>query len=93
MPIDCIDSRRQLSQSVARLAVRLGCQSQNAWQYAALSDLVGDPADTDSRRIESYRMPASALYGMPMVGLVPVAVRRLPVANATGMPMPRSADC
>jgi hypothetical protein len=66
----------------------------NAWQNALhfwdlAADAVGKPASS-----KSYRMPLSASYGMSKVGLVPVAVCRLPVAiAATGMPMPRSADC
>jgi hypothetical protein len=86
------DSRRHDLRSA------LAANLQNAWQNALhLLDLAVDAIAVavtgQPTKSKSYRMPASASYGMPMVGLVPVAVCRLPVAIATGTPMPRSADC
>jgi hypothetical protein len=91
-------SRRQISQLWHGLRSALAANLQNAWHSTAqLLDLAADalalPVTMQSTKSKSYRMPGSAFYGMSMVGLVPVAVCRLPVANATGTPMPRSADC
>jgi hypothetical protein len=91
-------SRRQLSQLWHGLRSALVANVQNTWLSAAhILDLAADAmamADTaQPTRSKSYRMPGSAWYGMSAVGLVPVAVCRLPVAIATGTPTPRSADC
>jgi hypothetical protein len=91
-------SRRQISQKWHGLRSALAANVQNAWQNTAqILDLAADalalPVTMQTTKSKSYRMPGSAWYGMPVVGLVPVAVCRLPVAHATGTPMPRSADC
>ncbi|HTU25404.1 MAG TPA: hypothetical protein VMF30_08410 [Pirellulales bacterium] len=76
------------------LRASLAANLRNAWQTctqftdAAAAALAAQPA-----KPSSYRLSKSAMYGMSVAGLLPVAVRRLPVAIATGMPMPRSADC
>jgi hypothetical protein len=92
------DSRRRLSQLWHGLRSALTANVQNAWQNASriLAVAVDAFAFADTlqpTKSKSYRMPASASYGMAMVGVVPVAVCRLPVAIALGTPMPRSADC
>jgi hypothetical protein len=88
-----LDSRRP-SHLWHGLRSALVANVQNAWLCAAnLLDLAADALTMQPTQSKSYRMPASAWFGMPMVGLVPVAVCRLPVAIATGTPMPRSADC
>lgn len=86
-------SRRQLSQLWHGSRSALVANVQNAWQNASQLWNLAVDAMTKPTKSKSYRMPASAMYGMSLVGLVPVAVCRLPVAIATGTPMPRSADC
>jgi len=92
------DGRRGLSQLWHGLRSALVAEVRNTWLSAAhLLDLAADAiamaVTMQPTKSKSYRLPGSAWYGMPVVGLVPVAVCRLPVAIATGTPMPRSADC
>ena len=92
------DSLRRLSQLWHGLRSALVANVRNAWLCAAncldlAIEAIAIAGTAKSTQSKSYRMPGSAWYGMPVVGLVPVAVCRLPVAIATGKPMPRSADC
>jgi hypothetical protein len=77
---------RQLSHLWHGLRSALIGAAQNAWQLAA--QILNSPGKAGTKRPTNW-----AFYLMPVVGLVPVAARRLPVADAIGMPMPRSADC
>jgi hypothetical protein len=92
------DGRRGISRLWHGLRTALVANLQNAWLCAAdvldlAIDAIASAGTMQPTQSKSYRMPASAWYGMSVVGLVPVAVCRLPVAIATGTPMPRSADC
>jgi hypothetical protein len=87
-------SRRQLSQQWHGVRSAFVADLQNAWRIAAsIWNLAAVAVTKQPTKSLRHTMPGSAFYGMPVVGLVPVAVRRLPVANAIGTPMPKSADC
>ncbi|HEX4142831.1 MAG TPA: hypothetical protein VHY91_04710 [Pirellulales bacterium] len=92
------DGRSGLGQLWHGLRTALVTNLQHTWHCAAncldlAADALASAGTMQPTKSKSYRLPLSARYGMAMVGLVPVAVCRLPVAIATGTPMPRSADC
>jgi hypothetical protein len=83
--------RGQLSQLWHGLWSALAASLDSAWHCAsALCAATISGTATDAG---AFKPVKSTWYSMSTMGLVPVAVRRLPVANAIGMPMPGSADC